>query len=155
LSCFSQVSLQACVLTTQLRDLLGACIARRSTRRSAQRLQRTLVALLAPLGDQRRVQALASEESASTIAIPPFVFGQNPQLVLRAIGPTRRALGHLGLRRLSHRFSMPAGYHTCHHHRDRDPQALRLSDFEFRSASPNVDTEGGAAALLLGQMSVA
>src|SRR5262249_59161676 len=99
-------------------------------------------ALFAPLHDQRRVQALASEKGASTIAIPPLVFGQNPQLVLRAVRPTRRALSDLGLGRLSHRLRMPAGYCPCHHHRCRDPLALRLSDFESRPASPKIDTEG-------------
>src|SRR5215831_6452494 len=122
-----------------------ACIARRPTRRSAQGVERTLVALFAPLHDQRRVQALASEKGASTIAIPPLVFGQNPQLVLRAVRPTRRALSDLGLGRLSHRLRMPAGYCPCHHHRCRDPLALRLSDFESRPASPKIDTEGWSA----------
>jgi hypothetical protein len=50
------------VLLAQPGDLQVAGIGRLAPRRGGQRLQRTTVALLAPLGDQRRVQALAPQQ---------------------------------------------------------------------------------------------
>src|SRR5207237_7744750 len=112
-------------------------------------LQGALVTLLAPLRDQRGVQPLASQEGASLVAPPPFILSEYPQLVLRRVGPPGRAFGDLGFG-LGHWLSMPAGHHCCHHHRGSSiPRALRLSIFESRPVSPNVDPEGGPAGMVL------
>ncbi len=67
-----QVGLQARVLTAQPCHLLVARIGGWPPWRSGQRLQRALVTLLAPLGDQRRVQTLTSQQGAFAVAVAPL-----------------------------------------------------------------------------------
>jgi hypothetical protein len=85
----------------------GRVAAGGSPRCCGEGLEGALVALLAPFRDQGGVQPFASEERAFAVTISPLVFGQNPQLVLGAIGPPGRSFGDLGLRLLSHSISMP------------------------------------------------
>src|SRR5437879_8206018 len=105
-------------------------VGRRTTGRLGQGSQRTLIALLAPLAHQRRVQALASEEGALAGLVQAFVLAEEPRLVGRAvpalsrplrdlrIRPRLRARGHVGISR--HRGS---GYH--------EPSPYRPLDSKF------------------------
>src|SRR5437879_4144229 len=105
-------------------------VGRRTTGRLGQGSQRTLIALLAPLAHQRRVQALASEEGALAGLVQAFVLAEEPRLVGRAvpalsrplrdlrIRPRLRARGHIGISR--HRVS---GYH--------EPSPYRPLDSKF------------------------
>jgi hypothetical protein len=62
-----------------------------------QRANRPGVAKLAPIGQRRRIDALATQDRANTTGIGGAIgFGENAQLVLRAESPSARAIGQLG-----------------------------------------------------------
>jgi hypothetical protein len=65
----------------------------------AERGQRTLVALFAPLGDQPGLQPLAPQQRALASLVELLLLGQDAQLVGGRVGAWRAGpLGHLGVR---------------------------------------------------------
>src|SRR5215218_4313445 len=114
--------------------------------------QRALVALLAPLRDQRGVQALAPEQGALASLVELLVLLQDPQLVGSRVGAWRPGpLGHL---RVGHPLHAPSVRPQLGggHRRHRlwwSSLALQLIGFYQEAASPEADREGpgtGAAA---------
>jgi hypothetical protein len=78
-------------------DLLVAGIGRLPAGRLGQRLQRTSVALLAPLGDQRGAQALPAQQRALAGLVEALVLLEDLRLVLRRISARATStLGDLG-----------------------------------------------------------
>jgi hypothetical protein len=89
-----ELGLKPLVLLAQPGDLLVAGIGRLAPGRLGQRLQRTTVTLLAPLGDQRGVQALTAQQRPLGGLVQPLVLLQDPRLVAGRIPP--RATSTLG-----------------------------------------------------------
>ena len=112
-----------------------------------QSLQCAFLSLTAPFRDRRRVQPFATQQSASTVTVAPFVFREDPQLVLRRKPPSAGALRYLGFCWLVHRHSMPAGRLGCHHHAAASPHALQLANLGLQ---PGL-TKGRHGGLLLGR----
>jgi len=124
-------------------------IRRLATGRLRQRLQRTAVTLFAPLRDQRRVQALASQQRALRDLVETLALIEDLRLVLRRVAP--RAAGALGdlrvrINRLVHDASLGARVHRIvdgHGHSGNSSPPSQLNESTARSASADVDTEGG------------
>ena len=89
-----QLGGQTLVLAAQPGHLAVTGIGRLASGRLGQRLQRAAVALLAPLRDQRRVQALAAQQRALARLVQALVLVEDLRLVLRRVPP--RAAGPLG-----------------------------------------------------------
>jgi hypothetical protein len=77
----------------------------RATALLRQRRDCSAIPLLAPLADERRVQALAPQQRALAGFIQPVVLGENPQLVGRAEPPLPGAFAHLRVGLPSERWS--------------------------------------------------
>src|SRR5919204_2352999 len=89
-----QLAGQALVLPAQPGVLPLHRINRRPARGRTQRLERASVTLLAPLGDQRGVQPLATQQRALAGLVQPLVLGQDLGLVASRV--TAGPLGPLG-----------------------------------------------------------
>src|SRR6266508_3284641 len=78
---------QALVLPPQPGVLPLHRVGRRASLRRGQRRQRPPVALLAPFGDPRGVQALPAQQRALAGLVQPLVLGQDLGLVASRVGP--------------------------------------------------------------------
>src|SRR6266516_2051483 len=88
---------QALVLPAQPGVVAFHRIGRRAALWLGQRLERAPVTLLAPLAEQRRVQALTAQQRALAGLVQALILGQDLGLVARRVGPRPRSLGDLGV----------------------------------------------------------
>src|SRR6266536_2455299 len=107
------------VVGPQPRDLPLARVDRwaATTRALAQRLERATVTLLAPLTDQRRVQALAAQQRALAGLVQPLVLSQHAQLVGgRVLARWPRPSRYLRVGQELHSVSPRSDLHGGHRH---------------------------------------
>jgi hypothetical protein len=89
-----QLGLGALGSPLQLGDLRVASIGRLASPRTAERVQRSGIALLAPIRQMRRVQALAAQQRPDLTRRRTGVgLAHDPQLVLRRVPPSSGPLG--------------------------------------------------------------
>ena len=128
---------------------LGAALDR------TQRADGPGVAKLAPIGQRRRIDALAAQDRANTTAIGGAIgLGQDAQLVLRGESPSARAIGQLGRRRGRRRYNrrpLQAGRNgsgCClsllreHGHDPGNPSGARECKFRGVKSITFIGTEG-------------
>jgi hypothetical protein len=141
----TQLALQLLNPTAQPGGLALQRVDRRPARWLAQRLQRAPVALLAPFGQQRGGQALASQQRALALTVQGLVLGQDLGLV-----PGRVAAGRLARSGTSGSGISSLIASAC----DTATRFLmvvmpegsfppsQLNELVLRPASPEADTEG-------------
>src|SRR5438270_7402346 len=139
---FREISLQPRILVLQLRQLMLARINRWSTTHWAQPRQRSLIPLVAPFGDQRRVQAFTSKQRTFGVAAAALVLSQDPQLVHTRKHAPCRSFGNLRLDWLIHLLSMPPNQYVCHHHRSLILRPSNSVYLRTQSVSSSVDSAG-------------